>query len=132
MALNNLFGETPSERIEDTYEFATMSRQDQLDMFVDQYFEDIGVNVVYKDLGVGRNGLFIEAGSTYLGEYYDQDTLLIGEASFKAGWEEVGITILHEILEQYRDSHFGGNDYEIRELENLWREWYRQDKYLAQ
>ncbi len=126
VALNNLVGPRPSKPAEESYNFAISSRQEQLDQFAAQYFEDTGFDVVYRDLGKGRYGSFKRAGQEYLGEIFERDTLVIGESAFEEGWETVGVTIFHEWLEQYRDVEFTHE--EIIQLENLWREWYRQNR----
>jgi len=96
-----------------SYDFATSTRQEQLDMFVETYFSnfDFGnIEVVYGgDLGAGRYGLF------------EEGTIIIGEAAFAEGFGQVGITVFHEWLEQHRGEL---THEQIYHLEELWQQWY--------
>lgn len=124
LALNSLFGARPETGIEETYEFATSSRQAQLEQFAGSYFGDVGVDIVYTDsFGAGHDGRFILPGGEFQGTVYENGAIVISEYAIQQGWDHVGITIFHEWLERYRGEL---THEQIFELERLWEEWYNQ------
>ncbi len=127
-ALNKLFGSPLTERVEDTFEFATSSRQEQLNQFTEQYFGDVGYDVVYREASaVTHTGSFIEPGGTDMyGNEYPNGAIIITEDAIRQGWDEVGVTILHELLEQYGYDNMSHE--EMHDLDDMWREWYNQRK----
>ena len=125
-ALNNIFGgPPPTDPIERSYEFAISNRQEQLEQFTEYYFGDVGFDVVYNEnlSGAGRYGRFIGPGETFNGVVYEQGALIVYEWTIQEGWDQVGASIFHEWLEQYRGTL---SHEEIHNYDKMWEEWRNQ------
>ncbi len=86
------------------------------------------MDVVYGgNLGEGRHGMFCPAGQNCLGTAYERNTVVVGEAAFKGGGEQLGSTIFHE---QLHPAEMKGEltHEDIHQMEALWRQWYNQSQ----
>jgi RHS repeat-associated protein len=129
--INDLVGPRP-EPIEHNYhEFATLSRQRQLEIYAEYYFGDLGVDLVYTDtFGIGHYGRSVDPGDEFprnSGIIYERGAIVVSENAFQEGWDQVGVTIYHEMLEQDRGSFTDLTHDEIYDLEQLYRDWFNQD-----